>query len=47
MSKQQAQKIATAYIHSHKTSFGNVSKKEIDKAIKKVAVALRALPAAK
>lgn len=47
MGKQQAQKIATAYIQSHKSSFGNVSKKEIDSAIKRVAGVLRALPATK
>ena len=43
MSKQQAEQIARAYIQSHRESFGNVSKKDIEAAVKKVAVALSSI----
>jgi len=43
MGKEQAEQVARTYIQSHQSSFGNVSKKEIEAAVQKVAGALQGL----
>ena len=47
MGKKQAEELARTYIQSHKESFGKVTQKEIDIAVKRVAGALQGLSQAK